>query len=73
MKVFWVLELGGYICSCDVLVRCAIDCLGHAVDAMGRVSRTLKSTNVIATLFRPGGPDFNLYETSENNVEPAHF
>ncbi|GFF32208.1 trichodiene oxygenase [Aspergillus udagawae] len=28
--------------------------------------------HIIATLFRPGGPDFSLYETSEKDVKPAH-
>ena len=27
---------------------------------------------VVAALFRPGGPDFDLYETDEDDVKPVH-
>jgi hypothetical protein len=27
---------------------------------------------VISALFRPNGPDFDLYETDESDVKPAH-
>lgn len=35
-KIIWVLELGYHICSCDVLVCCAIHCLSHAIDVVSR-------------------------------------
>lgn len=27
---------------------------------------------ILATLFRPGGADFDLYETDESDVKPVH-